>query len=159
MKAKNTQESGAGHPRVHDDNPQGEERRSNDGGRSATELRASQVRFFDEKREQGGDGAQQPANEAGTELGSFARARTDSGSVAFGTATHLVLSWQRELADFFSMRIDKNLQFGGRLFGVRDLNDWVRLNSDYAREMVFDYASSVSNIMERSVKEAQQRSR
>src|SRR5512143_48596 len=114
MEEENTQGSGEGRPRVHDDNPQGEEQRSNDDGRSVPELRASRVRFIDEKREQRGDGAQQQANEAGTELWSYPRAWADSGSVAFGTAAYLVLSWQRELADFFSMRINKDLQFGWR---------------------------------------------
>jgi hypothetical protein len=166
MEQKVTKGSRQGHPRVHDYNPQGEERRSDDG-RSETEQRESRVRFIDEE-EQRGDGPQdsgrseerlqQRAKEAGTELWSFARAWTDSGSVALGTATHFFLSWQRELAEFFSMRVDKDLQFGRQLFGARHLNEWVRLNSEYAREMVFDYAASVCDIMEQSVKNAQQRS-
>jgi hypothetical protein len=133
------------------------------GSHQETEQRKSRARFIDEK-EQRSDGSQdgseerpqQRAKEAGTELWSFARAWT-SGSIALGTAAHFVLSWQRELADFFSMRVDKDLWFGRQLFGARHPNEWVRLNSDYAREMVVDYASSICDIMEQSVKNAQQR--
>lgn len=164
MEEKVTRGSQQARPRMHDYNPKGEERRS-DGGSSETEQHKSRVRLLDEEEQRGdrpGDSSeerpQQRAKEAGTELWSFARAWTDSGCIALGTAAHFALSWQRGLADFFSMRVDKDLWFGRQLFGVRHPNEWVRLNSDYAREMVFDYASSVCDIMEQSVKNAQQRS-
>lgn len=162
MDEKTDQGRNEGHPRVHDYDPNQEERRSNGGSEKGRGK--SRVRFLDEKPDEGGtasqNGGQQAekrVSEAGNELSSFAGAWTDTGSVVFGTAGHFFLSWQREVADFFGMRLDKDLQFGRRLTEVRDPAAWVRLNSEYVREAVSDYTSSLSDLTMQSARDAQQK--
>ena len=163
MDKKTDQGRSEGHPRVHDYEPNQEDRRS-----YGNSEKGRRVRFLDEKpdvrgtaSQNGGQHAeervQKRVSKAGNELTSFAGAWTDTGSVAFGTAAHFFLSWQRQTAAFCGMRLDKDLQFGRRLVEVRDPAAWVRLNSEYVREAVSDYTSSLSDLTMRSAKDAQQK--
>ena len=161
MDDKTDQGRNEGHPRVHNYDPNQEERRSNGGSEKGRGK--SRVRFLDEKpdvrtaSQNGGQQAEKRVSEAGNELSSFAGAWTDTGSVVFGMAAHFFLSWQREVAHFFGMRLDKDLQFGRRLVEVRDPAAWVRLNSEYVREAVSDYTSSLSDLTMQSARDAQQK--
>jgi hypothetical protein len=167
MDERTDQGRNEGHPRVHDYDPNQEEsnqeeRRSNGGSEKGRGK--SRVRFLDEKpdvrstaSQNGGQQAEKRVSKAGNELSSFAGAWTDTGSVAFATAAYFFLSWQRQTAAFCGMRLDKDLQFGRRLVEVRDPAAWVRLNSEYVREAVSDYTSSLSDLTMQSARDAQQK--
>lgn len=145
-----------GHPRIHNYDPNQEERRSNGGSEKGRGN--SGVRFLDEKPDvRGGQQAEKGVNEAGNELSSFAGAWTETGPVVFGTAGHFFLSWRRKVADFFGMRLDKDLQLGRRLLEVRDPAAWGRLSSEYVREAVSDYTSSLSDLTMHVARDAQQK--
>jgi hypothetical protein len=160
------QETGEARARVHDFDPQREERKTNGGSRGN-----DQARIFEEPRQQGrraaedfsgraekmGNRGSGIAEEAASGLHAINRMWADSSSMSFGTAANFMLSWQRELADFFSKRIEKDVQFGRRLIDARDPMTLMRLNAEFARETLSDYATCTAEIATRAVSDAQQR--
>ena len=53
-----------------------------------------------------------------------------------------VQAWQRQVADFYGMRLRKNVEFGRRFVEVEDIADLMGLQREYLRDIVLDYASS-----------------
>jgi hypothetical protein len=74
-------------------------------------------------------------------LGRKVRALSDSGQVV--TAGRYVDAWQRQVTDFYGMRLRKNLEFGRRFAGAAGIADLIGLQHEYVRDMLLDYASSV----------------
>lgn len=118
------------------------------------------VRILDDKSgdrsepgHQGAKQVQERVGKAGNELTSFARAWTDMNSMAFGA----FLSWQRGAAEFCGMRLSKHLDYSRRLVGAGDPATMLRLHSEYVREAVADFTSTVRELTTRSVTEAEQK--
>jgi hypothetical protein len=74
-------------------------------------------------------------------LGRKVRTFSDSGQVV--TAGRYVDAWQRQVTDFYGMRLRKNLEFGRRFAGAAGIADLIGLQHEYVRDMLLDYASSV----------------
>jgi hypothetical protein len=74
-------------------------------------------------------------------LGRKVRTFSDGGEVIAGG--HYVYAWQRQVADFYGMRLRKNFEFGRRFAAAGDIADVVGLQCEYVRDTLLDYASSV----------------
>ena len=48
----------------------------------------------------------------------------------------------RQVADFYAMRLRKNVEFGRRFAEVDGIADLIGLQHEYVRDMLLDYASS-----------------
>jgi hypothetical protein len=53
-----------------------------------------------------------------------------------------VYAWQRQVTDFYGMRLRKNFEFGRRFAEVDGIADLVGLQREYVRDTLLDYASS-----------------
>jgi hypothetical protein len=84
--------------------------------------------------------AEEPGRNAEA-LGRKVRTFSDSGQVV--TAGRYVDAWQRQVTDFYGMRLRKNLEFGRRFAGAAGIADLIGLQHEYVRDMLLDYASSV----------------
>lgn len=74
-------------------------------------------------------------------LGRKVRSFSDSGDVI--TAGGYVCAWQRQVVDFYGMRLRKNFEFGRRFAGAARIGELIGLQQEYVRDMLIDYASSV----------------
>jgi hypothetical protein len=117
-----------GFARVHDfdvqsEAPGTEPRKDHDQGRVGT---------FDAK-----------AEELGKNVEELGRKIEGLGNIGqFVAGGRYVQAWQRQVADFYGMRLRKNVEFGRRFVEVEDIADLIGLQREYLRDIVLDYASS-----------------
>src|SRR5512132_725347 len=103
-----------------------------DGGTEPRQHRdQSRVGRFDAKAEELGKNAER--------LGRKVRAFSDGGVVA----ANYVDAWQRQVADFYRMRVRKNFEFARSFAGAGGMDELVGLQCEYVRDTLLDYASSV----------------
>jgi hypothetical protein len=74
-------------------------------------------------------------------LGRKVRSFSDSGDVI--TAGGSIYTLQRQVVDFYGMRLHKNFEFGRRFAGAARIGELIGLQQEYVRDMLIDYASSV----------------
>jgi hypothetical protein len=73
-------------------------------------------------------------------LGRKIQALDDIGRVV--AAGFYVYAWQRQVVDFYGMRLRKNVEFGRRFAEVEGIADLIGLQREYMRGTLLDYASS-----------------
>ena len=74
-------------------------------------------------------------------LGRKVRSLSDSGDVI--TAGSYVYAWQRQVVDFYGMRLRKNFEFSRRFAGAARIGELIGLQHEYMRDTLIDYTSSV----------------
>jgi hypothetical protein len=160
MDDRSSRASGQQKARVHDYDEHRQEQQSSGNGSEGN----AGARIFDEAKgqfheagERARERVEQTADAAAEEFSSLANAWMNSGSIALGTAAHLLVSCQRESANFFSMRVEKDMQFGRKLADVRDPYNLAKVSSEFAESLFLDYATCISEITKRSLADAQQR--
>jgi hypothetical protein len=74
-------------------------------------------------------------------LGRKVRSLSQSGDVI--TAGSYVYAWQRQVVDFYGMRLRKNFEFSRRFAGAARIGELIGLQHEYVRDTLIDYTSSV----------------
>jgi hypothetical protein len=92
-------------------------------------------------RDQGRVGAFDVNPEA---VGRKIQALDDVGRVA--AAGFAVYAWQRQVADFYGMRLRKNVEFGRRLSEADGIADVIGAQGEYVRATLLDYVSSFRSL-------------
>ena len=77
-------------------------------------------------------------------LGRKIQALDDIGRVA--AAGFYVYGWQRQVVDFYGMRLRKNVEFGRRLSEVDGIADLIGAQREYVRGTLLDYVSSFRSL-------------
>jgi hypothetical protein len=77
-------------------------------------------------------------------LGRKIQALDDIGRVV--SAGFYIYAWQRQVVDFYGMRLRKNVEFGRRLAEADGIADLIGLQREYVRGTLLDYASSFRSL-------------
>ena len=115
--------------------------RSTEHGANGKEPRQDGDQDGDQDRNQGRVGTfDAKAEELGKNVEELGRKIEALGQFVAGG--RYVQAWQRQVADFYGMRLRKNVEFGRRFVEVEDIADLMGLQREYLRDIVLDYASS-----------------
>lgn len=116
------------------------------------------VGAFDAKAEEIGNKADAPAaidkkpgeNHEQGRVGKFSAnaEELDGKEQTLGDIGHgfCVYGWQRQLVDFYGMRLRKNVEFGRRLAEVDGIADLIGAQGEYVRGTLLDYMSSFRSL-------------
>ncbi len=77
-------------------------------------------------------------------LGRKIQALDDIGRVA--ADGFYVYAWQRQVVDFYGMRLRKNVEFGRRLAEADGIADLIGAQREYVRDTLLDYLSSFRSL-------------
>lgn len=111
------------------------------------------VGAFDAKAEEIGNKADAPAaidkkpgeNHEQGRVGKFS-AKAEELDGKEQTHGFCVYGWQRQLVDFYGMRLRKNVEFGRRLAEADGIADLIGAQGEYVRRTLLDYASSFCSL-------------
>jgi hypothetical protein len=100
------------------------------------EQGSAQVHEFDMQSDAPGSDGKEPRQDRDQgRVGTFdAKAEVAAG--------RYVYAGPRQVADFYAMRLRKNVEFGRRFAEVDGIADLIGLQHEYVRDMLLDYASS-----------------